>query len=227
MSSSNTPMVKSISSQESGGSPLDSIGQGCQQRSESSPAVSHARTSATQGNGLESLESVPDSGQRCTAASAWHDPITSSWRTWQLCLNPCENGEEYADQPQLEEFWETFPRSGTMRNGRLYRETTSVCLNTGEESGLLPTLVHREPKDFSRGEVLAKLDRGDGVAKRICNRSTMLRFSPEICGLNPLFAEWMMGYPEGWTGLEHAEMPSSRKRRKSSAKPSEKTSKGG
>ena len=30
---------------------------------------------------------------------------------------------------------------------------------------------------------------------------------PEHGQLNPVFVEWLMGYPEGWTDLEHSEMP--------------------
>ena len=34
--------------------------------------------------------------------------------------------------------------------------------------------------------------------------------------LNPAWVEWLMGFPEGWTDLEHSETPSSRKSLKSS-----------
>jgi hypothetical protein len=37
--------------------------------------------------------------------------------------------------------------------------------------------------------------------------------------LNPTWVEWLMGFPAGWTVLGASEMPSSRKSRKSSAKP--------
>ena len=39
--------------------------------------------------------------------------------------------------------------------------------------------------------------------------------------LSPLFVEWLMGFPAGWAALEPSEMPSSRKPRRSSGKPSE------
>jgi hypothetical protein len=36
--------------------------------------------------------------------------------------------------------------------------------------------------------------------------------------LQPAFAEWMMGFPEGWTALDASEMPSSRSKSTRSSK---------
>jgi hypothetical protein len=69
-------------------------------------------------------------------------------------------------------------------------------------------LAAREGKDWSRAEVLARLDRGDGVAKRICALSSRLRLSKEIVGLNPLFAAAMMGYGPEWQACAPTEMRS-------------------
>lgn len=33
--------------------------------------------------------------------------------------------------------------------------------------------------------------------------------SKESGSLNPMWVEWLMGFPAGWTDLEHSEMPSS------------------
>lgn len=62
----------------------------------------------------------------------------------------------------------------------------------------LPTLTAREGQDWSRAEVLARLDNGDGVAKRICALSSRLRSSKVVLGLNPCFAAAMMGYSPRW-----------------------------
>jgi len=43
--------------------------------------------------------------------------------------------------------------------------------------------------------------------------------------LQPAFAEWMMGFPEGWTALDASEMPSSRNRSTRSSKRSRKLKK--
>lgn len=79
----------------------------------------------------------------------------------------------------------------------------------------LPTLSAREGKDWSRAEVLARLDRGDGVAKRICALSPSLPSSPGIVGLNPSFAAAMMGFPPEWHSCAPTEMLSTRGSRRS------------
>jgi hypothetical protein len=58
---------------------------------------------------------------------ATYDPATSSWRTSQRCL-----GGEW------DEFSATFPRSGTMRNGRCYLRPMSALLTSAPASGLWP-----------------------------------------------------------------------------------------
>jgi hypothetical protein len=96
----------------------------------------------------------------------------------------------------------TSMRSGMMQNGIVSQLPTVAPLTHGTEFGYLPTVSAREGKDWSRWEVLAKVDRGDGVAKRICNKSTLVPLQEkQIVGLNPSFAEWMFRYPEGWTDL--------------------------
>lgn len=74
----------------------------------------------------------------------------------------------------------------------------SVPRTFGSDSIGLPTVSAREGRDWSRARILASLDMGDGVAKRICNQSPVLRSSEEIVGLHPCFAAWEMGYPVAW-----------------------------
>lgn len=83
---------------------------------------------------------------------------------------------------------------------RLYCEHLPSALHPKGKgsSGLLPTLTAREGRDWSRGRILASLDNGTGVAKRICALSQSDLLSEEICGLNPSFGGWMMGYPPEW-----------------------------
>lgn len=94
-----------------------------------------------------------------------------------------------------------------MRSGIVSLLPSLVPHSEGIGSSLLPTPAAREYKDWARFRILASLDRGDGVAKRICALSPELRSSEEIGGLNPSFAEWMMGYPIGWTDCTPSATP--------------------
>lgn len=162
-----------------------------------------AKTSATQEPAPDFPVSVQDSIGRHYEPFAWYDRAMLCWRTWQLCLD----GE-------WEQFSGTWPRSAMIRNMIAFALVTSVLLTDEIESGYLPTPTAREGRDWSQAQILARLDRGDGVAKRICNLSPMLRLSEQIVGLNPCFAEWMMGYPEGWTACMGSATRSSRRSRK-------------
>ena len=80
------------------------------------PVDSHVRMSQSQGNAQVS-KTTPgqDSGQSFTESFANYDPDTSSWRTSQACL-----------LGGWAEFSATWPKSGTMRNGRCYRRQMSA-----------------------------------------------------------------------------------------------------
>ncbi len=81
--------------------------------------------------------------------------------------------------------------------GRALTKADEERRTQGTACTLLPTVTAREGRDWSRPSVLASLDNGTGVAKRICAKSTQPL--PEVpSGLNPSFAGWMMGYPPEW-----------------------------
>lgn len=159
-------------------------------------------------------ESEAGCGRQWRALLATYDRATRSWRTSQHCFLATTGGG-------LAEFSETWPRSGMTRSGTAYQLQPLARLTSGTESGLLPTPTAREWKDRGRPCVLQKLARGDGVAKEIFKISRTHRLSRELtAGLNPFFAEWMMGYSPGWTALEPSAIPSSLKLRNSSGKQS-------
>jgi hypothetical protein len=104
-------------------------------------------------------------------------------------------------------------RSGSMRNGTVYPLPPLVPLMRGTASGLWPT------------PTVVTGTGGVGFSKWGGSRSrAKLRrmVSPkEFNGaLNPMWVEWLMGFPLDWSALPPSGMPWSRKSRKSSAKPS-------
>lgn len=115
-------------------------------------AGSPAKTLAPpEGEQASRTEQEAGYGRSTPVLLASYDHDTSLWRTSQLCLD----GE-------LTVFSETFPRSGTMRNGIAYQLPPLVPLTAGIGSGLLPTPEAsntkavalrsggRSPRDFLR-----------------------------------------------------------------------------
>jgi hypothetical protein len=93
-----------------------------QQALMSSAAASPARTSATQARAQALMASAAGYGRSTPDLLASYDRASSSWRTSQLCL---EGG--------LHVFSETWPRSGTMRNGTAFQLPPLVRLT--DETG--------------------------------------------------------------------------------------------
>lgn len=160
-----------------------------------------AKTLATQGNALESTENAAAYGLSTLELLASYDPITSSWKTSQLCLD----GE-------LSEFSATWPRSGMTRNGVASPLPTLARRTAENVSGLWPTPQASDTRD--RGNL------SSGAIKRRREKGKQIMLSQsvsEVSGnLNPTWVEWLMGFPLGWTALDVSAMPSSRKSRKSS-----------
>lgn len=160
-----------------------------------SAGASRARTLALRDVALVSqTEPAAGYGAKSLDLLASYDPASSSWKTSQHSL---DGG--------LTAFSETWPRSGMMRNGIAYQLAPLVEARNEIGSGLLPTLPKTESHDCSQASILARLDKGGRVARRICSTSPVLRLSQEIVTLNPYFADWLAGLPIGWTELKPVE----------------------
>ena len=140
-----------------------------------------ARTSAQQEGALESTECVVGYGGRCGELLARFDPNTHTWKTAQSSLLGDSGGYSV-----------TWPRWGTMRNGVAYQEKVSVPITRGSESGsLLPTPTCHNAKE---GAYPAEYKR---------NTPTL---ATHVGGkIPPIFTEWLMGWPLGWTDLKPLE----------------------
>lgn len=89
-----------------------------------------ARTSASRVPETDLTGSEADSGARWPGSFAKWDPDTSTWRTPQCSL-----------LGGYTEFSETWPNSGSMRNGKCWERPMSELYISESESGLLPTPV--------------------------------------------------------------------------------------
>lgn len=113
-----------------------------------SQAASPARTSQPQAKVQASPAPAPASGLKCTESFAKYNPATHSWKTPQCSL--------LAD---LDEYSETWPKSGIMLHGVCWELPTAAPLTAETESGFLqfgtPTATMRpRSKRFREGSRL-------------------------------------------------------------------------
>lgn len=138
-----------------------------------------------------------DYGGKRTASSKKQSPSTSSAKTspsfaladWTLCCG-------------------RLMRSGMTRNGTVYRLPPLALLTKETGVGLLPTPRASEWKGCG--------PKGSKSHAHWLSHFYLSAIVTDSGKLNPTFAERMMGFPDGWTGLSASEIPSSRKSPKSS-----------
>ena len=109
-----------------------------------------------------------------------YDHATSSLKT-HLTLFP----------EDLDKSSAIFPRWGMMSDGVLWERKQPTFHISGNESGLLPT--PKASMDGTSPKTLAMVLRGD-AEKSLPRVLKMIGLT-----LQPSFAEWMMGWPIGWT----------------------------
>lgn len=150
----------------------------------SSAAASPAKTSASQAEGGGLTEPVLDSGFRWPGSFAKYDPLECFWRIRQcsfLGVSVVFSG--------------TFPRWGSVRDG--------------ECSALAPLVLHTHENGCSLWPTVCARDfRGIGRSRMERTGSKSGECLPQAIGglLNPPWAEWLMGWPGGWTELRPLEM---------------------
>jgi hypothetical protein len=90
----------------------------------------HAKTLVPQEKAQELMENDQECGDKWLASFVKYDPNTSLWRTHQCSL-----------AGDLDEFLETWPQWGLMRDGECWEQRTLERLTRGTESGLSPNGV--------------------------------------------------------------------------------------
>jgi hypothetical protein len=133
--------------------------------------------------GLQKLQNQVYFTNSCESF-AWYAPLTSSWKTWQRSL--ITDWESYS---------ESWPRQGSIVNGRAYLQVHWEPVTKGNEFGLLPTPCARDHKG---PQTKGFKERGYGPLLPDAFTQT-----GDNMNLNPFFVEEMMGYPVGWTDLKH------------------------
>lgn len=125
-----------------------------------------------------------DFGPRWRGSLARCNPHSYSWRTRRSLL-----------LGGLEEFCQTWPRWGMMHDGECWALRIPALPTSAKGSGLLPTPTAQDAKNSTLPPSQRDRDSLPGYLLRL-----------GIAGqLNPVWSEWLMGWPLGWTGLEPLE----------------------
>jgi len=182
-------------------------------------AASRVRTYQAQARAQESAALAVDYGKKWRELLVRFDPLTSGWKTHQ-CLFP-----EVLPSSSL-----TLPRWGIMRDGELWERTTPARLISETGFGYWPTPAARDCKGAnsqahceSHGTGRKHMDQlanavafphlrfatpqsrdfRTGQRSRWENPEKTKNLNDQIGGqLNPIWVEWLMGWPIGWTDCD-------------------------
>lgn len=148
----------------------------------SSAEDSRAKMSVLLGQAEDWTATEVDCGLSTCESFASYDHGTSLWKTSQLCLFE-----------GLGEFLGTWPKSGSMRNGKCFARPTLLCRTVENESLLLPTITKAMGR---RGWGIPRTGRGR-YSQHIIRNALRFGYKGPISLL-----EWMMGFPADHTKIE-------------------------
>ncbi len=141
-----------------------------------------AKTSPSQEKAPDCAESAPDSGSNTCASSKRRTPRGSSSKTWR---------------PFALADWKKCSgaslRSGTLFDGTVFPQAPLAPLTKETESGLLPTVRASEYKGCG--------PRGSRSHTHWLNHFYLSAIVTDSGKLSPMFAERLMGMPQGWTDV--------------------------
>ena len=189
----------------------------------SSVVAFHVRTFQQQEKAQELMETEAECGQKWLASFVKYDHDLSLWKTHQCSL-----------LGDLDEFLETWPQWGLMRNGECWEQRTLERHIRGTGFGLSPNGVDSfhtpnttgldggsnsrralkkridkwpTPKcSDSRHAISRHITDPEGMWKGNLGEVVMSTLAPTTGRLNPMWVEWLMGWPIGWTDLKPLEM---------------------
>jgi len=154
----------------------------------SSVVAFHVKTLVSPATETDLTENDQECGEKWHGLLAKFDLDTHSWRTVQCSL-----------LEDLNESLQTLPQWGMTVGGELYLLPTLVQTIDAKESGF--THVWGTPKAQDSRHALR--DRGKG------NLGEQVSGLHNGGKLNPVWTEWLMGWPIGWTDLKPLEMDKS------------------
>lgn len=140
-------------------------------------------------------------GQRFATLSTSSSQDSCWSRTYQAYYQPMLDGS-------LETFSGTWPRSGTMRSGNVYRQQPLVTRISDGASSLLPTPRAGDSQHQSKNATMERVQRKKTGDVQL---SSLLRWQATGGLLNPQFVEAVMGFPLGHTSLDALETQSCHK----------------
>ncbi len=147
-----------------------------------------ARTSAPQEVAPGLTEHAPGFGEKWQELSVRYDPASSSWRThrslWDEDLPACSL---------------TLPTWGLMLNGALWERRTWEHLTTGNDAGLWPT-----PRKQMTRPCKPRLNLKNQHKSNL-EEVVALEQGTDGGRLNPMWVEWLMGWPIKWTDSQPLE----------------------
>jgi len=153
----------------------------------------HAKTSAPQEKAQELTENEAQCGEKWRASFTKYDPDSHSWRTHQCSL-----------LGDLDEFSETWPQWGLMRDGKCWEQRTLEQTIKGTEYGLLREMWPTPVKSDYAGRRPSKGWKGESDLPSVVWTRTGGQENPQMspASINATWTEWLMGWPLGWTDLK-------------------------
>ena len=158
----------------------------------SSVVAFHVRTLVPQEKAQELMENDQECGEKWLASFVKYDHDSSLWRTHQCSL-----------LGDLDEFSETWPQWGLMRDGECWEQKTLEQAIRGTESGLSAKFPTPDTTMANRGTSPNWKPKRPSGAQAQYSLNQALRDLTGLTGKpNPIFVEWLMGWPQGWTDLK-------------------------
>ena len=135
-------------------------------------------------------------GEKWHASFAKYDPDSCSWKTPQCSL-----------LGDSEEFLETWPQWGLMRDGECWEQRTLEQTIRGTGYGLSLEIWPTPVKSDYAGRRPSKGWKGDSDLPSVVWTRTGGAENPQMspASINATWTEWLMGWPLGWTDLKPLE----------------------